>query len=180
MKAICLLPMVFFVVACESSEPISAFGESPVECEIQFNKLGVCAYKNKTDIKVKVESEMVADDEKTLKALEVEINKKKILLPITPDTAILEGDIGYISFSDINFDGFPDLSITTSFGVANLYLDYWVYVPYSSTYIHVGNFPHLTLNAKEKTVSATVKINAASYESKTWRWHGVALEPVKH
>lgn len=80
------------------------------------------------------------------------------------------GDIGIVSFADINFDNVPDIAISTSFGVANQYFDYWTYNPKSGKYTSVGNHPRLNPNPADKTLTANVKLNAAAYQSQKYVW----------
>ena len=42
---------------------------------------------------------------------------KQHLLSLSPDVSMTPGDIGIVSFTDINFDDVPDLAISASFGV---------------------------------------------------------------
>ena len=95
---------------------------------------------------------------------------------ISKDTSILDGDKGYISFADINFDSIPDISITTSFGLANLYMDYWVYDSANKIYSYVGNFSSFKINNKNKTLSNVVKSSAAEYINTTYTWNGFKLK----
>lgn len=166
-----------FVAACSAAEPpeTSARNRS-IECEFSFHELDSCGYQSKdTEIKVQIKTAAIEEDELGLMALSVENNRKKFALNISPDTTLLEGDIGFISFADINFDNTADLAITTSFGVANLYFDYWVYQPEKAEYVYIGNMPKLTLDPATKTVTTKIKLNAASYEKNIFIWKGGAL-----
>jgi hypothetical protein len=166
-----------FVAACSAAEPpeTSAHNES-VECEFSFHELNSCGYQSKDrEIKVQIETAAIEEDELRLMALSVENNRKKFALNISPDTTLLEGDIGFISFADIDFDSTADLAITTSFGVANLYFDYWVYQPEKAEYVYIGNLPKLMLDPATKTVTTKIKLNAASYEENILIWKDGAL-----
>ncbi len=55
--------------------------------------------------------------------------------------------------------------MTTSFGLANLYMDYWVFDPVNKQYAYIGNLCELKINSKDKTLSNVVKVNAAEYEN---------------
>ena len=166
-----------FVAACSAAEPpkTSAHNES-VECELSFHELDSCGYQSKDrEIKVQIKTAVIEEDELGLMSLSVENNCKKFVLNISPDTTLLDGDIGFISFADINFDSTADLAITTSFGVANLYFDYWVYQPEKAEYVYIGNLPKLTLDPATKTVTTKIKLNAASYEENILIWKDGAL-----
>lgn len=166
-----------FVAACSAAEPpkTSAHNES-VECEFSFHELDSCGYQSKdTEIKVQIKTAAIEEDELGLMALSVENNHKKFTLNISPDTTLLEDDIGFILFADINFDSIADLAITTSFGVANLYFDYWVYQPETAEYIYIGNLPKLMLDPATKTVTTKIKLNAASHEQNIFIWKDDAL-----
>ena len=122
-----ILCTLLFINACDAQPKQNQISEAQTECEFSFKELKTCTYKTSTyDIKVSIESEIVAEDEKTIKKIITKVNNIEQILPVSPDTSLLDGDIGYISFADINFDKVPDLAITTSFGTPNLYLDYWV------------------------------------------------------
>jgi len=143
---------------------------------VSFHELDSCGYQSKDrEIKVQIETAAIEEDELRLMALSVENNRKKFALNISPDTTLLEGDIGFISFADIDFDSTADLAITTSFGVANLYFDYWVYQPEKAEYVYIGNLPKLRLDSATKTVTTKIKLNAASYEENILIWKDGAL-----
>ena len=141
-------------------------------CDIFFNVTGPCTYKN---ITVDVVVKKVASDEKFLQQLNIVNQDNKYTLNVTKDTSILKGDRGYISFADINFDAIPDIAITTSFGLANLYVDYWVYDTVKKKYSYLGNLPEFKINKKNKTLSTVVKISAAKYKNTTYKWQGFKL-----
>ena len=141
-------------------------------CEFSFKDTGPCLYK---DIKVSLAVKKIASDEKTLQQLNVEKNGKTFSLSISKDTSILDGDKGFISFADINFDSIPDIAITTSFGLANLYMDYWVYDSSKNKYSYVGNYTKFNIDENNKILSNVVKISAAKYEKATYLWKGFKL-----
>ena len=168
---------LLFVNACDAQPKQNEINIPKVECEFSFKELNPCAYKTSSyDIKVAIVSENVADDEKTIKKITTKINNLEQVLPVTNDTSILDGDLGYISFADINFDKIPDLALTTSFGTPNLYLDYWVFDPQQKKYVSVGNYPKFTINEKSKTLSAKIKNNAEDYQNVEWRWDNNKLQ----
>lgn len=110
------------------------------------------------------------NDERALKAINVSISGASQQLPISEGVTVIDGDKGYVLFQDINFDGYRDLAITTSFGVANLYFDYWVYDTEEGEFRYVGNFPKLELSEERRVLTSRVKVNAESYEEKIWIW----------
>jgi len=141
-------------------------------CELYFDKEDFCTYKG---ITVKLLTTRISFDEKILNSLVVINQGNKHSLSITKDTFMLEGDKGYIFFQDINFDGYPDIAITTSFGLVNIFLDYWVYSTKNKQYVFVGNFSKLKLNNELKLLSNRIKINAAEYKNNTYTWQGLKL-----
>jgi hypothetical protein len=168
-----------FVSACEAQPKKSNITEASVECNFSFENLDQCVYKSQLyEVTVNVASENIADDEKLITSLSVKTNNLHQVLTISHDTTILDGDLGYISFSDINFDGVPDLAITTSFGAPNLYLDYWVFNVQQEKYVSVGNYPQLIINEQKKTLKTTVKNNAENYRTKEWHWRQDKLEKI--
>jgi len=145
-------------------------------CDIEFNGLKLCSVnKNGHAISAELLMKAIADDEKQLISITIKRDGKTHKLEISPDVTVLAGDIGDIRFNDINFDGIPDTSITTSFGAPNLYLDYWVYIPESKSYQKLGNYSVFELDPKTKTISTMTKINAASYKNVKYKWDGYKL-----
>lgn len=167
-----LILFVFSFSACsDGTEGRITTVDSEI-CNLSFETLGPCVYKN---IKVNVVVEKIASDEMLIKRLNI-VNQEKIYtLEIAEDTTMREGDRGYISFSDINFDTVPDIAMTTSFGLANLYMDYWVFDPVNKQYDYIGNLCELKINSKDKTLSNVVKVNAAKYENNLYMWEGFEL-----
>ena len=167
-----IFSLILIFSACTDATENRKTADAVESCDIFFKTPGPCLYK---EIKVNVEVKEIASDEILLKSLNI-INKgNKYSLQILSETSMLDGDRGYISFSDINFDGFPDIAITTSFGLANLYLDYWVYDSPNHKYLYVGNYSRLELNHKLKILSNITKVNAAKYENNTYSWKGYDL-----
>ncbi len=167
-----LLPLLF-LQPCLAQE-INTLNNT---CEFSFEKLDPCSYQiNSKPITVTIKSTNIADDEKLITQLVTNVNENSQTLTVIENTSLLEGDIGYISFSDINFDDVPDLAITTSFGTPNLYLDYWVFDSATKQYVYVGNYSEFTLDKKNQTVTTTVKDGADSYTTTKWYWKGTELK----
>lgn len=173
-KAVFLI--LFFVQACEAQQ--DTFDQAlEKECEISFGKFDQCSFKTPSyEISVDVITEDVAEDEKLISAVVIKNNSTEQTLPVTEATSMLDGDIGYISFSDINFDSVPDLAIPTSFGTPNLYLDYWVYDSQKQGYEYVGNFPQFSIDKTKKIITTRVKESAADYQVAEWHWKEGKLE----
>ena len=171
MRKFFLFTIIAFSGCTDATEKSGLINSAEV-CDISFNTTKPCVYQS---ITVKLGVEKVASDEKTLKTLNVTHKGDDFVLNVTDDTSMLDGDKGYISFEDINFDGVPDLALTTSFGLANLYLDYWVYNTKSNQYDYIGNHVKFKLNNKLMSLSNTVKINAAKYKNNTFIWKGFKL-----
>lgn len=164
--------------ACSSadtafSEPSS---ENQLECKIEPPAALGCERSVHGDtFRYELLTDFVAADEIHLLAVKVRSPLGSKELPVTPDTTMLAGDQGYLSFPDINFDGVADLALMTSFGTPNLYMDYWVYLPQAREYRAVGNYPQLQIDTSSKTLNAIVKENAAKYEKKVWQWENGQL-----
>lgn len=168
----CFLAFILIGTVCADATENKLTTDAAGLCVISYKNPGPCMYK---DIKVDIEIEEITSDEKLLKSLNIINNDNKHSLQVPSQTSILEGDKGYISFSDINFDGYPDIAITTSFGLANLYLDYWVYDSHHEKYHYIGNHSKFELNHKLKILNNTNKVNAANYENNTYIWKGYNL-----
>ena len=167
-----LITFVFAFSACSDTTEDKITTVDSETCDLYFKMSGPCVYKN---IKVNVGVEKIASDEKLIQKLDIVNQGNSYTLNISEDTSMLEGDRGYISFADINFDAIPYVAITTSFGLANLYVDYWVFDPVNKQYDYIGNFSELKINSKDKTLSNVVKINAANYENNLYMWQGIKL-----
>lgn len=169
----------FMCSACNAQQQQSIGNSSKADCAISFSQLDKCVYQlGEYTIEVKIGYENLGKDEKSLSTLNVTFNNKMQSLIISPNTTIIDGDIGYLVFTDINFDNTPDLAITTSFGTPNIYLDYWVFDVQQSKYSFVGNYPQFFIDSDAKTLSATVKDNAEKYRIFKWKWSGSKLEAI--
>ena len=173
-KAIFLV--LFAVQACEAQQD-TADQTMEKECEISFEKFDQCSFQAPSyEISAKVIAEDVAEDEKLISSVIIKNNSIEQTLPITEGTSMLDCDIGYISFSDINFDNIPDLAVPTSFGTPNLYLDYWVFDEQQKKYIFVGNYPQLSIDKAKQIITTRVKESEANYNVTEWHWKEGALE----
>ena len=166
------LSLLILLAGCSNaSEPVN---EKP-NCEFTFHSFEACLYH---DIHVRIDVEPIAEDELRLLFLRVRRGNIEHNLRISSDTTLLDGDKGFISFEDINFDNIPDLAITTSFGVANLYLDYWVFDEETNTYVAVGNHNQFALDPDKKVLSNITKLNASNYEHNLFVWENNRLKKV--
>ena len=105
------------------SEMASSAG-SAAECDFGYSNMPSCMFDG---YKVAIQRSRLAVDEIQLKAVLVSYRGKQQRLELSPDTSMLDDDKGVVLFDDINFDGIPDLAISTSFGLANQYMDYWIF-----------------------------------------------------
>ena len=175
MKKIIFLALLS-IHACEA-QPDTAHQAVERECEISFQKFGPCTLKtSEYKISAKIITEDIAEDEKLISAVAIKNNNVVQTLSITEGTSMLDGDVGYVSFSDINFDNIPDLAVPTSFGTPNLYLDYWVFDAQQKKYSFVGNYPQLSIDKTKKIITTRVKESAASYQVTQWNWKEGNLE----
>lgn len=59
----------------------------------------------------------------------------------------------FLGATDINFDGFNDIFVLTSRGVANSYADYWIFIPSDKTFSYLGNYPFFSVNRTKAILS---------------------------
>ncbi|PKM46526.1 MAG: hypothetical protein CVV05_02290 [Gammaproteobacteria bacterium HGW-Gammaproteobacteria-1] len=142
------------------------------ECDFDYGNLSSCA---SDDYKVAIQSRRLAVDEIQLESILVSYRGKQQLLEISPDTSMLDGDKGVVLFDDINFDGIPDVAISTSFGLANQYMDYWVFDKEKNQLSKVGNYVRFALHPSDKSLRNTVKDDAATYRDNAYIWRNGKL-----
>lgn len=135
------------------------------ECRFDFHQQPPC---NQGGYRVSIQTSPLAADEIRLKALAVSYHGKQQILGITPGTSLLTGDKGLILVEDINFDGMDDIAVSTSFGLANQYMDYWVFDKAKDRFIKLGNHARFTLHPADKALSNTVKVDAAHYRKQVF------------
>lgn len=170
--------LVSLCTACSSVEkPVTHSTEDALQpllyrCVIHFDTRNVCETKG---IHSELVSKEIADEEIALTHLFVTHHDRSQRLVISDQVSLLQGDKGFQSFQDINFDGHPDIAITTSFGTPNLYLDYWVFDSINLFFVYLGNFPQFQLDKKNRTLYTTVKRNAEHYEKRAYSWEGLKL-----
>ena len=168
--------------ACTSSglsQIASGYPTEPITCEFDFHSLNECnIIIDKQNMAIRISSMAISEDELQLTHLVLDKGYKTIALPLSHNVSIMPGDRGYVLVEDINFDQRPDIGISTSFGVANAYLDYWVTSENAEQFHYVGNFPRLEVDSKTQTLSATVRVSAANYENKRWRWEDQELVQI--
>lgn len=147
------------------------------ECVFEFGATPVCSYvAGPLTIQLTLATTKIAGNEIELTQANVALEGKQHELKLSDDTSMTEGSKGSVLFGDINFDGVPDLAVSTSFGTANQYLDYWIYDPAAKEYAFVGNFPRLVADLATRTLKADVRINAASHETQVYEVAGNKLE----
>lgn len=172
MKMLSLAVSTALLSACHQTSVGSELGSSlEKHCALTYSGLEDC----RTTIDrqaVSIEAVLGEPDsgERALIALSVTVNDEVQDLPVANGITLFEGDRGYVLLQDIDFDGHYDIGVTTSFGVANLYLDYWVYDASEQNFRYVGNFPQLTPKPDEQVLTSTTRVDAASYEHLTWVW----------
>lgn len=172
-----LLFTAVFTAGCSAFAGTESTNVSDVDCAFQFGAEPVCSYKiGKYFIQVSLTMQRLADDERVLVRASVNSQGRQHTLSMSPDVSMMLGDIGIVSFADINFDDIPDIAISTSFGVANQYFDYWTYDPRSKSYVSIGNYPKLDPNPADQTLTATVKVDAVTYQQHKYSWDGGKLK----
>lgn len=157
---------IFILAGCTNATEVEK------ECVFLFSSANKCSLN---DTAVELVLKKIADDEKLIKSLKVSVNTKIQELKVSDDISILDGDKGLIVLQDINFDSYLDIAVSTSFGLPNLYMDYWVYDSNNKNFIYIGNYTRFTIDKKNKKLSNRVKINAAKYENQKHTWKGINL-----
>lgn len=171
-----LLFAILSIAGCSQPASSQTAKDPEVECTFQVSAEPACLYKTSAhSVKVLLTIKRLAEDEIALINANVIFDGKPHTLSISPDVTMIKGDIGIVNFADINFDKIPDIAVSTSFGVANQYYDYWTYDPDSKSYHSIGNYPKLSINPTDRTLSATVKQNAAVYQTQKYFWNGRKL-----
>lgn len=170
------IPGTLIAIALPGCANIAESISQTLECNFDFHTLSACI---KGEYQVSIQARPLAVDEIQLQALQVSYHGKQQALSITPDTSLLDGDKGIISFEDINFDGIADIAISTSFGLANLYMDYWVFNKEEKRFIKIGNYARFILNPASKSLSSTVKIDATNYQKQVYTWQAYKLVKIK-
>lgn len=69
------------------------------------------------------------------------------MAPVRPEETF------FIGTADINLDGFNDLFVATSRGVANTYADYWIFIPSTKTFSYIGNYPLFSVDRVKRRLS---------------------------
>lgn len=141
--------------------------EPVTSCTFKFSSTKIC--KN-SQYDVELLGKRTGLDEKELLVLHVLRNHTVHELDITLGTIMLDGDVGVVSFEDIDFDGHLDIALSTSFGLPNLYLDYWVYSAKKDVFIKVGNYSKFDIDSKNRVLTNTQKESAAKYVKNTFSW----------
>lgn len=177
-KKIGLTIFLLFTASCGAERPTSE--EAPLskqsECVIGFENNQPCHLElNSKALEIEVVLQDVFEDEKRLDEIIVLTHHKKYSLKIPTETFLMDGDKGHISINDINFDGAPDIAVTTSFRTANLYLDYWVYDPSSESFHYIGNLPSLEIDTSTQSITSTERLNAVDYKKSQWIWQDNTL-----
>lgn len=176
MKKLYLIAAAAMTLACSAKGEFSEGAEADKDrtallCKFDFYSTAGCTVKiDQQVLTVSLEGHLIADDEKELTHLIVNRDQETLRLPISSGVSLIEGDIGYILFDDINFDQRPDVAVSTSFGTPNWYLDYWTAAEHAKEFNYVGNFPRLHADEASRTLSTEERVNAASYQTTTWRW----------
>ena len=169
-----------FAATGENQREIHQTVDGPTLCDFDFYRIDECHMTvDQQRLTVSINTMLTSEHERQLTHVVVNNGNDTFTLPFSQSVSIMPGDRGYILVEDINFDKHPDIAVSTSFGVANPYLDYWVTSENAEHFHHIGHFPRLKVDSDTHTLSATVRVNAATYENKKWRWENRELVRVR-
>ncbi len=76
------------------------------------------------------------------------------ILNVSKMEPIYDDDEFLIIAEDINNDGYNDLALTTSYGITNKYIDYWIFDNKNNKFSFIGNYPILSINKQNNTISS--------------------------
>ncbi|WLQ11713.1 hypothetical protein O5O45_18460 [Hahella aquimaris] len=177
MRRVALL--LFPIITSCGVSPLQSISKDGDACLFGVGRIPTCEHAS-TSLQVKASPVLapLADDQVLLQAVEASLNGQEQRLEIAPDTVFFAGDIGHIAFDDINFDGFPDLAITTSAGAKHVFLDYWLYSQNAKRFVRLGNLPELSADPATQTLSLQVQVSETQYERKRLKWNGSNLIPI--
>ncbi len=98
-------------------------------------------------------------------------------LPVHAMTPEAPGQEFFFGATDLNGDGNLDLLIATSRGVANTYADYWRFVPDSSTFAYLGNYPVFTVDTASRRLKSYERGGDGGrlYQAREWGFEGDSL-----
>lgn len=83
----------------------------------------------------------------------------------------------FFGATDLDRDGYLDLLIATSRGVANTYADYWRFRPDSSRFVYLGNYPLLTPDSTPGRLKSYERGGEGGrvYQARGWGFEGDTL-----
>jgi hypothetical protein len=101
--------------------------------------------------------------------------------PVRDSAAILQAEQFFLGATDINFDGYGDLFVATSRGVANAYADYWLFTPPEQQFVYLGNYPVFTVDSAQTRLKTHERGGAGGliYEARQYQFVDGVLTVVE-
>jgi hypothetical protein len=102
-------------------------------------------------------------------------------LPVHDMAPEAPGQKFFFGATDLNRDGDLDLVIATRRGVANTYADYWRFIPDSSRFAYLGNYPVFTIDTVTGRLNTYERGGAGGrlYQAREWGFEGDSLVVLK-
>jgi len=90
------------------------------------------------------------------------------------------GEQFFFGAVDLNRDGFLDVMIATSRGIANTYVDYWRFVPDSNRFSYLGKYPIFSMDTASHRLTTYERggEGGREYLTREWSFKGDSLSEV--
>jgi hypothetical protein len=87
----------------------------------------------------------------------------------------------FMTTPDINFDGWPDLTLIASQGLQNVYYDGWIWDTETGLYVYEPEIRELSspfFNARTRHIETFIHGSATDNESSVWEWRDGRLKEI--